>query len=192
MTQMVRHFLACRKLLYDPNFNGITVDSKGSLNANKINLNVNVKRNYLKNKGLINAGNGGLTVDSYSINNTGTIKSKGDINITGTPDVNYLHGTEMALLNDKGTIISTDGSITITAITGYIANMYDGLISAKKNVNLNLHCTSTINNTGGLVLAEQGDINIKNGFVYNRQDSNSKYGKNRLIAGQISILLMLG
>ncbi|MEX6317348.1 two-partner secretion domain-containing protein [Providencia huaxiensis] len=169
---------------YDPNFNGITVDSKGSLNANKINLNVNVKHNYLKNKGLINAGNGGLTVDSYSINNTGTIKSKGDINITGTPDVNYLHGTEMALLNDKGTIISTDGSITITAITGYIANMYDGLISAKKNVNLNLHSTSTINNTGGLVLAEQGDINVKNGLVYNRQNSNSKYGKNRLIAGR--------
>lgn len=152
---------------------GITIAAKGSLDAEKINLNVNESGRFLSNSGLINAGNNGLTVNAYAVHNTGTIQGKGNLDLTSTGRYTFN--------NDYGNIISTNGDIKITS-NNSLHNRYNGLISAKKDVNLNI--SENIQNGGGLIKAEQGDINANVDTIYNWASNNSQHGKNRFIAGR--------
>ncbi|MEQ4652606.1 filamentous hemagglutinin N-terminal domain-containing protein [Providencia rettgeri] len=151
---------------------GITIANNASLNADKMKLNVNESGYYLSNKGLINAGDGGLTVNAYAISNPGKIESKGNLDLTSTGRYTFN--------NDYGSIISTAGNVNITT-NDYLHNRYNGLISANKNINLNIN--KDIQNGGGLIKAEQGDINVDADTIYNWA-YNSKHGKNRFIAGR--------
>ncbi|USR64068.1 filamentous hemagglutinin N-terminal domain-containing protein [Providencia stuartii] len=151
---------------------GITIANNGSLNAEKMKLNVNESGRYLSNRGLINTGNGGLTVNAYAVSNSGKIESKGNLDLTSTG--------QYAFDNDYGSIISTAGNINITT-NDSLHNRNDGLISANKNINLNIN--KDIQNGAGLIKAEQGDINVDVDTIYNWAYS-SKHGKNRFIAGR--------
>lgn len=151
---------------------GITIANNASLNAKKMKLNVNELGRYLSNKGLINAGDGGLTVNAYAVSNPGKIESKGNLDLTSTGQYTFN--------NDYGSIISTAGNVNITT-NDSLHNRYNGLISANKNINLNIN--KDIQNGGGLIKAEQGDINVNVDTIYN-WPYNSKYGKSSFIAGR--------
>lgn len=152
---------------------GVTVAANGSLNAEKMNININDSNTGLFNKGVINAGNQGLNVKAGAINNTGTIQSRGNIDLAANSTNSFS--------NDYGTIISSNGDVNISS-NGTLLNRYNGLIKANQNVNINT--AQDIQNSNGLIHAEKGNINVNADTIYNWAGNNSKYGKYRFTAGQ--------
>lgn len=153
---------------------GLNITSTGKLNGDKIKIGLNGSEGYLTNKGLINAGNDGLDMNVRSFSHNATIQSKGDINITATP--------QSFFNNDSGKIISTAGDVNLTTSTSLL-NRSGGVISAYKNVNLNVE--DSIQNTAGLIKAETGDINVHSAStIYNWGTKSNTVSKNRFIAGR--------
>ncbi|WP_272681761.1 two-partner secretion domain-containing protein [Providencia sp. PROV129] len=153
--------------------NGLTIANTGKLDADKININLVGTGGTLVNKGLINAGNSGLNVNAYSINNETKIESIGDIHITSHSGNQFTNG-------NGASIISNAGDINLTS-NGKFVSQHGALISANKNVNMNIF--NDYYATGGLVKAENGDININvERNLITQSGYYSKWGSDRFIA----------
>ncbi|WP_336844721.1 filamentous hemagglutinin N-terminal domain-containing protein [Providencia rettgeri] len=153
--------------------NGLTIAATGKLNADKININLVGSGGSLVNKGLINAGNSGLNINAYNVNNATVIQSVGDIYIASNGGYQFSNGI-------NASIISSAGDINLTS-NGQFVSQHGALISANKNVNMNIF--NDYYASGGLVKAETGDININvERNLITQSGYYSKWGDDRFIA----------
>ena len=140
----------------------LVVDASGKIVDAGI-LDLSVKSTFT-NDGMITAANGLNLASLGNFNNTGSIASNGAINITSAGSVNNVSSAGAATANITGSsvnLLSQTGNFTnsghITASTGNVA------FSSPSTAALNL------NNTGGQVIANKGEIDFTNPITNSSQ-----------------------